>query len=807
MNTSATHKPMVRLWMVPALLGASIGVMAQEAEEDALEEIIVTGTRVQERTRLDSLSPVDVISSEELSSQGSTELAQALSVAAPSLNFPRPSITDGTDVIRPATLRGLAPDQTLVLLNSKRQHQSALVNVNGSIGRGSSAVDLNTIPVAAIERVEVLRDGASAQYGSDAIAGVINLQLRRARSGAGAFVTYGGYSTTVAPARSSRSSNDGETTTVSAWAGMPLGGEGFLTLTGEYRDRNPTSRGDLDVRVATLTPPETPRVTSRYGDPETQDATFYANAGLPLLSGWELYGWAGYQQRDGESAAFPRLRNNANNDVTVYPDGFLPMIATDIQDISAGIGTRGELGNWRTDVSLVYGLNDVGYRTENSINGTLIPNSPTSFDSGGFDYDQLVFNADVARSIDLFGASASNLAIGFEARRESYSITAGEEASYVAGPRQGAAFGNPTPGAQGFPGFQPGNEVSEDRSNIALYAELETPVTDRFTASVAVRGEDYSDFGSEVTWKASARYDFAQSFALRGTVSTGFRAPGLQQTYFTSTATNFISGIPFEVGTFPPSSDVAQALGAQPLEPEESTNYSLGAVFRLSGFEATVDVYRIDIDDRIVLSENLGGTPAIDALLQPFGIGRARFFINGVDTTTEGVDAVLNYTLLTSAAGRWDFTLSANWNRTEVTALPSTNVIPQGGTLFGRINVITFEDGQPDNKQSLMVNWDQSLGFGGLGATVRATNYGQVVEPQPTAPLDVFLGSAVLVDLELRARFGEGFTAAIGADNVLDKYPTETPVTVNTTGATSYSRYSPFGFNGRFLYARLGYNW
>ena len=431
-------------------------------------------------------------------------------------------------------------------------------------------------------------------------------------------------------------------------------------------------------------------------------------------------------------------------------------------------------GDWRTDISLVYGFSDVAYRTENSINGTLIPNSPTSFDSGGFDYDQLVFNADAARSLDLFGGNASTLAFGFEARQESYSITAGETASYVAGPRQGAAFGNPTPGAQGFPGFQPGNEVDEDRSNVALYAELEVPFTDKFTASLAARGEDYSDFGSEVTWKTSARYDFTDAFALRGTVSTGFRAPGLQQTYFTSTATNFIGGVPFEVGTFPPSSDVAQALGAQPLEPEESTNYSLGAVFRLSGFEATVDVYRIDIDDRIVLSENLGGTPALDALLQPFGIGRARFFINGVDTTTEGVDAVVRYVAVTEGAGRWDFTLSANWNSTEVTALPTTNVIPQGGTLFGRINVITFEEGQPDNKQSAMVNWDQEFGFGALGATVKATHYGKVVEPQPTAALDVFLGGVVLVDLELHTRFGDGFTAAIGADNLLDRYPTNT---------------------------------
>lgn len=800
-----------RVWMGVAAAIAGAGpsmVLGQTDNTGELSEVVVTGTRVQERSRLDTLSPVDVVTAEALSNTGSTELAQALSVAAPSLNFPRPSITDGTDVIRPVTLRGLAPDQVLVLVNSKRRHQSALVNVNGSIGRGSSGVDLNAIPVAAIERVEVLRDGASAQYGSDAIAGVVNIQLRRASNGGDATLTYGQYDTEVAPARSSRSESDGSTLTASAWTGLPLGGEGFLTLTGEYRDREPTSRGDVDPRLPSLSPPEALRVTSRFGDPQVEDLTFYANAGLPIGAVWDLYGWAGFQQRDGESAAFPRLRNNANNDPAVYPNGFLPIIATDIQDVAAAVGTRGEFGEWNADFSLVYGYNDVAYRTENSINGTLIPNSPTSFDSGGFDYSQLVFNADFARNVEWFGGRDTNVAIGFEARRETYSITAGEQASWVTGPRTGPAFGNPAPGAQGFPGFQPQNEVDEDRDNLALYIDIESQLTDKFLASVAARAEDYSDFGSEVTGKVSARYDFTESFALRGTVSTGFRAPGLQQTFFTSTATNFIGGIPFEVGTFPPGSAVAQALGAVPLEPEESTNYSVGAVFRLSNFEATVDVYRIDIDDRIVLSENLGGTPAIDALLQPFGIGRARFFINGVDTETKGIDAVLRYALVTGAAGKWDFTLSANWNETEVTSLPTTNVIPQGGLLFGRINVLTFEEGQPDNKQSLAVNWDQPTEFGGLGATLKVTNYGQVTEPQaPPVPVDVYLGSATLVDLELRSRFGQGFTVGIGADNLLDKYPTATPAVANTTGATAWSRYSPFGFNGRFVYARLAYGW
>jgi iron complex outermembrane receptor protein len=308
-------------------LAAPVLAQDQAAEPDeSLDEVVVTGTRVAERTRLQSLAPVDVITTQSLESQATTELAEALSNAAPSLNFPRPSITDGTDHIRPATLRGLAPDQTLVLVNSKRRHQSALVNVNGSIGRGSAAVDLNSIPLAAIESIEVLRDGASAQYGSDAIAGVINLRLRDAREGGAASLTYGEYNTDVETERGQRKESDGATLTASVWKGLPLGDEGFLTLSAEYRDRDPTSRGDFDSRV-----PGSP-VTSRYGDAQVEDITAYVNAGVPLQNEWEIYGWAGYQQREGDSAAFPRIFNDARNVPAIYPNGFLPLITTDIDD-------------------------------------------------------------------------------------------------------------------------------------------------------------------------------------------------------------------------------------------------------------------------------------------------------------------------------------------------------------------------------------------------------------------------------------------------------------------------------------------
>jgi iron complex outermembrane receptor protein len=809
---------------------ASPASLAQEQQAGAqpdenIDEVVVTGTRVAARTRLDSLAPVDVLSAESLATQATTEVAEALSNAAPSLNFPRPSITDGTDHVRPATLRGLAPDQTLVLVNSKRRHQSALVNVNGSIGRGSAAVDLNAIPLAAIESVEVLRDGASAQYGSDAIAGVINLRLRDAREGGGASITYGEYNTDVETERGQRKESDGATMTASGWVGLPLGEEGFLTLSGEFRDRDPTSRGDFDNRV-----PGSP-VTSRYGDANVEDITAYVNAGVPLDGDWNIYGWAGYQQREGDSAAFPRIFNDVRNVPAIYPNGFLPLITTDIDDLALGWGVRGAVGGWDTDISLVYGSNEIAYGVENSLNTSYGAASQTDFDAGGMKYDQIVFNAGMVRGFDWGLAEPVNLAFGVEARQESYSIEAGEPASYDRGPVVGVAAG-----AQGFPGFQPTNELDEDREAYSAYVDLEAQVTPQFLASAAVRGEDYSDFGSKVTGKLALRYDFTESFALRGAVSTGFRAPGLQQSFFTSTATNFIGGVPFEVGTFPATSPTAVVLGAQPLDAEESENYSLGTVLRFGNFEATIDAYRIDIDDRIVLSENLN-TPQVADLIAPFGASVARFFINGVDTKTSGVDLVARYLLRTDRAGRFEFVAAGNWNSTDVEALPSLNVIdnicvgePAPCTppvLFGRINTLTFENGTPDSKLSLGIDWTIPLGASNFGVYLKGTQYGEVIEPgQPTGAeiaagfddaRDINIEGDTLVDLALSAKFmDDKLGIMLGADNLLDQYPDRVPnnrvlptgvVNLNATNALGYSRYSPYGFNGRFVYARFGYSW
>lgn len=796
----ATASAFALLTAVPAF------AQTPPAAEDAavIDDIVVTGTRVQNRSRLDTLAPVDVVTAETLQQRGTTEFAAALSQSVPSLSFARPSAVDGTDSIRPATLRGLSPDQTLVLLNGTRRHASALVNVNGSVGRGSAAVDLNAIPTGALDRVEVLRDGASAQYGSDAIAGVVNLRLKEASSGGGASVTYGQYLTTVETARGERDEDDGQTVTASAWQGFGLGEDGYLTLSAEYLSRDATNRSDFDPRANAYAP-----ITARLGDPEVEQWTVFANAGKGLGNGWEAYGWAGYQDRDSTSAAFPRLNDNTNNVAALYPNGFLPLIAVNSQDTSAAGGLRGELAGWEADFNLVYGRNALDFRTEDSLNSTYGASSPTSFDSGSLIYDQLVLSADFSRAFEVgLSGGPLNFAWGLEQRWENYQIEAGQPESYDRGPINvspvnGAILAG---GAQGFVGFQPSNEVDVDRDNFAAYADVEIPLTDKLTVEGAVRFEDYSDFGDTQTGKFSARYDFTPAFALRGSVSTGFRAPSLQQSFFTSTSSVIQNGAVVETGTFPATSVVATALGARPLEAETSTNYSLGAVIRLGRFDLTLDAYKIDIDDQIVLSEliNRSFSPQVATLLDPLGVQAARFFLNGVSTETEGVDIVGRYRLPTDAAGDFDFTVAANFNDVSVTDLPtSSSVLNPVPTLFARQRILTIEDGTPDTKVSATADWSLNQ----WGATVRATYYGDVLQPASTEAGDYNTGEKTVVDLEGRYQLTDRVGLAIGVDNVFDEYPDYVPETLNSNGVLGFPYYSPFGFNGRYAYARISLNW
>ena len=817
-----------------AALVATCPAQAQQAPVQgagALEEFVVTGTRVANRSALDTAVPVDVVSAETLNNVGVTELNQALSTVLPSYNFPRPGLNDGTDTVRPATLRGLAPDQTLVLLNSKRRHAASLVNVNGSIGRGSSAVDLNTVPNAMVRSVEVLRDGASAQYGSDAIAGVINVRLREDSSGGAFTATYGqrdtGYTvptgavpsgaTWTSPGSIASKRSDGDTTTVSGWKGFSFGDDGYLTIAAEYKDQAYTKRDGWDVRQqypklpsGAFDPRELTinRFNAWYGEPDLKQGTLFANFGSTLSDTTRLYGWASYQDRDAHSGGFFRRALDDRNVIEIYPDGFLPVIAPEVTDISAALGVEWRFGEWGMDTSVVYGKNKMQFTIEDTLNRSLGTASKTVFDSGGFFYDQYVFNLSGVRGYGVGGlASPINVAAGIEARQESYAIFAGEPDSYRNG---GVLLPNGQPavsGAQVFPGFRPSNEVDRKRTAIGAYIDIEARLTEKLLGSVAARIEDYSDFGGNLSGKLALRYDFNDSFALRGSVQNGFRAPSLQQQYFATTSTNFINGVPFDITTFPVTAPEAKAMGAHPLDAEESVNVSLGAVIRFDRAYITIDAYHIDITDRIVLSENLTSV-AVRNYLQSMGFvgaGGGRFFINGVDTTTKGVDVVVTLPMQTESAGSFEVTLTGNFNDTGVTKVPKSNelstLVPPP-VLFDRINVLTFEEGTPQNKFGAAVNWTLDR----VSATLRATRYGSALDPGTDASLDFELGAQTLVDLEFRFDPTDHVKLALGAENLFDGYPEAFPVSRNATGNTPFSNYSPFGRAGRFVYGRMSFH-
>lgn len=751
---------------------------ATPAATEGGDDIIVTGTRTAGRSKLDSASPVQVVTTQDLKQQGTTELAAALANSIPSISFPRPSATDGTDAIRPATLRGMGPDQTLVLINGVRAHTSASLNVNGSVGRGSAAVDLNTIPSTALQSIEVLLDGASAQYGSDAIAGVVNLRLREADHGGGASVTYGIYDTQIDTARDSRHVTGESTVTASGWQGIKLGQDGFLTVSGEYTHRNPTSRGDVDPRLST------PVVDNRFGDPKVESYSVYANAGKPLNDVWEVYAFGGYQYRDSSSAAFPRLASAA----AVYGlGGFLPQINTHSKDLTATGGLRGEIAGWKTDVNVSYGRNRIDYWTRDSANYTYGAASQTDFYDGAAIYDQWVAGVDFSKTFDVF--QSLNVAWGLEGRRESYQIKAGEAASYG----YGTAFPNATPGAQGFPGFSTLNEVNEHRQNGSIYLDLEAQVTDKLLIGLAGRGEDYSDFGTTGTGKFTARYDFSPAFAIRGTASTGFRAPSLIQQYYTSITSVIQNGNQIVTGTYPSTSAVATSLGGKALEPEKSTNLSAGFVLRSGGFSLTVDGYRIHVRNQIGLSENIPVTGIT-------GVSAARFFLNGLASTTRGIDAVANYKLVTENAGTFDLTVAGNVNDIKITKVPTSTL----STLFARSRILTIEDGTPGTKITGQAVWTGDQ----LGATARVTYYGNVLQPGTVATSDLNTGKRAITDFEVRYQPKDAaFNFALGASNLFDVYPKKVPAALNTTGVTGFPYYSPYGFNGRYLYVRAGLNW
>lgn len=810
--------------------------------------IVVTGTRRTNRTLANSPVPVDVIGRDAITNTGYTEVNRVLNQVVPSFNFPQPSVTDGTDVLRPATLRGLSPDQTLVLVNGKRRHPSALLNINGSVGRGSAAVDLNTLPPLAIDRIEVLRDGASSLYGSDAIAGVINIQLSR-RPGGRAQVTYGKYITSLdgvpevtgvqtdangvpvlnadgnfvlIESAADRRARDGATTTVAATYGFTFGNSGFLNLTGEYKDRNATNRAGYDPRqqypkIGTAYDPREltfDRLSHRYGDAKTNDYNLVFNAGTRISDSAEFYAFGSYGHRKGSSAGFYRRAVDARNRdwsastttfVPFYPNGFLPLITSKIEDYSIAAGLRGELRGWHWDLSNVYGHNKFDFGVANSFNTSFGEASQTKFKAGGLGFGQDVVNLDFQRDLGVSALKELSLALGGEYRHENFTIVAGDPQSYLGGPFAAAPYNAPA-GAQVFPGFRPANAVDANRHSVAGYVELDADVNDQLTAQAAGRYENYSDFGSTFNWKLAGRYAPIHWASLRGSISTGFRAPSLHQQYYSTSSTNNVNGVLLEIGTFPVSSPVAEALGSQPLKPEKSLNWGVGATLTPGNFNLTIDYYTVKINDRIVVTENLQGA-AVVALLQAAGfnnITSARFFINGIDTRTRGLDIVGTYALRGTDLGDFHFTAGYNRNKTKITGRAVLPTLP-GLTLFGRQESLRIEQGQPRDKINLGVDWTHGM----FGATLRTNRYGKVLVPGASAATDFTMKAKWVTDAEFRVKPIPRLELAVGANNIFDVYPSRLPYG-GAFGVVNaffpYSSFSPFGFDGRFVYGRASLN-
>lgn len=778
-----------------------------------LEAVAVVGTRDKERTVTQSPVPVDVFSAAELRATGRTETAQMIQAVAPSFNFPRTAIADGTDANRPATLRGLGADQVLVLVNGKRRHTSALINVNGTIGRGQAAVDLNAIPASMIERIEVLRDGAAAQYGSDAIAGVINIVLKKT---APTELSLQGGLTAL---------GDGGNIVGSVNGGRQWGQQSYLHVGAEVRDRGFTDRssGDFRTQFGATDPRELTanRLTHRHGDAISQDIVGMFTAGTQL-GATELYAFGGLGRREAQGVGFWRLPLSAAQTVpALNPNGFLPKINSTLWDASAVVGAKGKIAGFQWDLSQTLGRNSHNFFITNTNNASFGPASPTEFNSGTLVFSQGTTNLDLFRAVDI--GVPLRVAFGAEYRRDQYEIEAGEPMSWQNGGRD--RFGNvsATPagaGAQVFPGFRPTDAKNVSRSNTSLYLDLESDLAKWLLVGAAVRTEDYSDFGRQTTGKGTFRFAPVKWGALRGAYATGFRAPSLQQNWFTATSTNFIGGVPFDIRTFAVASREAQLLGARPLQPETSTNSSIGVTLTpTSALTVTVDAYDIRIDDRIVLSDNFIGQGIRDffAANGITGIGGGRFFTNAIDTKTRGLDAVTSWAR--DFRGRGLLRLNAGFSRnyTTVTAVKQVTP-PQLGNLdevlFSRVERARIEIGQPRSNVILSASHEVSK----FTFNVRTQRFGEVTVRNPTAvpparqvPDQTFSAKWITdVSLGLALRPGVQFT--MGADNVFDVYPDQNSdlgdIATNYSGNSNFGIFrfngiSPFGFNGRFAYARV----
>ena len=806
-------------------------LFAQEkktSEAQELKEVQIVGSRNTKRTVVNSAVPIDVINVKDVTTQsGKLEINELLQYVAPSFNANKQSGSDGADHVDPASLRGMGPDQTLVLINGKRRHQSSLINLFGTKGRGNTGTDLNAIPASAIKRIEILRDGAAAQYGSDAIAGVINIVLNDNIDQVTGAITYGAYNTNAQgefdPGTANIKNNfldetgfgnslgqkrnfDGQSLKVAANYGVAVGKKGGIAnFTAEYINKEKTLRPGFDFRKG-------------FGEAAIQGLNLFGNLVVPISDKSEFYAFGGRNFRDTDAYAF--TRNDGERVVeSIYPGGYTPRITSEIVDnsIAAGIRTKYASG-WKMDLSNTFGKNLFHYYIKGTLNASLVGNSPTEFNAGGHSLSQNTTNLDFTKNYDSV-LNGMNLAFGAEFRTEQFSIFAGEEGSYSTYDTAGRPITNPATqtaptdpisgelrpgGSQGFPGYSPANEVKKNRNNVSLYTDAEFDVTDKLLVSTAVRFENYSDFGSTLNGKLAARLKATDNINFRGSLSTGFRAPSLAQVYYNLRFTNFSSGGATEVILSSNDSPVTQAFGINKLNEEKAVNGSLGVTASFGAFTATVDGYFINVKDRIVL------TGYFDASALNLGVSAAQFFTNGVDTKTAGVDVVLAWK---KKFGDSNFAATLVGNINHMTIGDVKNGTLDKETFFGEREKAFLLASAPANKFGLNLNYDKKWFNAGLAFTrfskvelldyqmyEDVADYGSFAD-QIKAATDTY-NAKIVTDLTLGFKLNKSSKLSIGANNLFNIYPDQQDDWVEAGG---YWDAVQMGFSGAYYYARLGF--
>ncbi|MWW23699.1 TonB-dependent receptor [Algibacter lectus] len=799
----------------------------------SLDEVMLVGSRSPKRTAIDTAVPVDVINVADIASNtGKVEVNEILQYAAPSFNASKQSGSDGADHIVPASLRGLGPDQTLVLINGKRRHQSSLVNIFGTRGRGNSGTDLNAIPANAIKRIEVLRDGASAQYGSDAIAGVINIVLKDNTDGFTGGITYGAYSTAIGDgweeATGETLSNvegenrldgkskswDGETVKIDANYGVSLNDAGgYMNFTTEFLSRQNTLRPGFSWRQG-------------YGSAGVDGFNFMINSALPINDNTEIYAFGGRNYRDTDAYAFSRdsFANGDNRSVpSLYPNGFTPRITSNITDVSVSVGVRHEMENgWNVDFNNTFGRNFFHYYIKDSNNASMQDLSPTDFDAGGHYLSQNTTGLDFNKYLDDV-ASGLSLAFGFEYRTENFGIFSGEEASYGLYDENGVIITNPavqtvatdsngdvlSGSSQGFPGYSPDNEVDRSRTNYGIYFDTELNVSEAFMLAGALRFEQYSDFGSTFNGKLASRLKVTDNFTLRGSISTGFRAPSLAQLYYNLKFTNIVAGTSVPSLLSANNSTVTKAFGIGQLNEEKAFNASIGFTYKKGGFTATIDAYSISVDDRIILTDNFTD----QTVLGPLNVDAAQFFANGVDTRTNGLDIVLGYGTSVGDEGKIQVDLIGNLN--DLTIKEIHNGALNEFTFFGPFSQAYLEAAAPDYKFGLNLGYTNKK----FNASVALTQFSEVtlqdfqwVDSPPTTQAEAdalypvatdIYKAALIVDLSLGYQISEKLKLSIGANNLFNTYPT--PQFDGWTDQGGLADSVQMGSDGTYAFARLNF--